>query len=103
MELYKQVPPPVRKFVEITLLVIMFVALTISLLGSNGLLRLNFLRSERQALEQKDAELTTQIAGIKQEIEAINNDPVEIERKVRSELGFARPDEVVYVFPKAPQ
>jgi cell division protein FtsB len=81
----------------------MFIALTISLLGSNGLLRLKHLRSERSALEQKDAELSTQLAEIRAEIEAVKGDQVAIERRVRTELGFARPDEVVYVFPKSPQ
>lgn len=81
----------------------MFIALTLSLLGSNGLLRLNHLRTERAALEKKEAELTADIKQTEDDISALNSDPVAIERKVRTELGFARPDEVVYVFPKSSQ
>ena len=103
MEMYFQAPFQMRKIIEISLLVVMFVALTLSLLGSNGLLRLNHLRSEREALERKEAELTTALVQTKEDIVAINSDPVAIEQKVRSELGFARPDEVVYVFPKSSQ
>ena len=101
MEGYFQALARMRKFIEISLLVVMFIALTLSLLGSNGLLRLNHLRNERDALEKKEAELTADLAQTREEISAINSDAQAIERKVRTELGFARPDEVVYVFPKS--
>ncbi len=61
------------------------------------------LRQNRMALEAELRRLTTENAELETKAEKLRSDDRYIERLVRSELGFARPGELVYRFdPDAP-
>ena len=58
----------------------------------------------------RDRELQKQISDIQQEnaqlrkqIERLKSDPDAIEREAREKLHYARPGEVIYTLPDAPQ
>ena len=50
--------------------------------------------SEHQHLEARHAELAAHVARLR-------DDPVELEREARLQLGLVRPGEVIYKFPPA--
>lgn len=54
------------------------------------------LEQNLTALEARNQELREQNARYLTEIEALNEDPVALERAAREELGFIRPGEIVF-------
>ena len=56
------------------------------------------LRAERRASEDRIAQLRTEVENLHSEIEALENDPLAMERAIREVLEFARPGETVIRF-----
>jgi len=54
------------------------------------------LRQERDALRQEAAALEAENRALEREKALLESDPVYIERVLREEYGFVRPDETVY-------
>jgi cell division protein FtsB len=66
--------------------------------GPNGLLHLRAINNEATAIEEKTAELNSEIRRVKREIQAIQSGGLALEKLARAELGLYRPGEIVYVF-----
>jgi cell division protein FtsB len=69
-----------------------------ALLGSLGPRDLVALQSHRAALETRRDQLAADNAAFKTRVQKIRSDDRYIERLIRRELGYARPDELVYKF-----
>lgn len=74
----------------------------LSLYGSHGLLRLQAVDNDIVRMQQTADSLDAEIAKLKGQIVAVGRDNDVLEQKAREELGFARPNELVYVFPNDP-
>ena len=75
------------------------VALVLNCLsGPRGARDLIVLRSDRAALEAQLRRLTRDNAELGTTVQRLRSDDRYIERQIRRELGFARPDELVYRF-----
>lgn len=81
------------------------VAAIVLILGAQGLPRLKTLRGELSYVRRSNAALRREVEHLHWEIRALRNDPTEIERVARDELGMLRPDEVIFQFdePRAAQ
>jgi cell division protein FtsB len=68
----------------------------VSLIDARGFRR--YFRIQRQLAEAADRnrQLAKQNEALKREIEGLRSDPETWERAAREELGFIRPDEVVF-------
>jgi len=69
-----------------------------ALLGKQGPRDLIALQSHRAALEQRCSQLAADNAAVKLRIDRLRSDDRYIEREIRRELGYTRPDELVYKF-----
>jgi cell division protein FtsB len=68
------------------------------LLGSQGPRDLVALQSHRAALEARRDQLAADNATFKTRVQKLRSDDRYIESLIRRELGYARPDELVYKF-----
>lgn len=75
--------------------IIIFFAIT----GEYGYLHLKNLEKEKIALEKKNRELNSEIVKLKSEIYSLENNDYSLEKVAREELGLAKENEIVYVFP----
>ena len=66
--------------------------------GPKGARDLIVLRTDRTALEAQLRRLTRDNAELETTAHRLRSDDRYIERQIRRELGFARPDELVYRF-----
>ncbi len=64
-------------------------------------MRMVSLRRELDAVRSENMRVRRTIASLKEEIRSLKEDPDAIERVARRELGLVRPDEFVFVMPKA--
>jgi cell division protein FtsB len=69
-----------------------------ALLGNLGPRDLMALQSHRAALEQRRDQLAADNAAFRTRILNLRSNDRYIERLIRRELGYARPDELVYKF-----
>ncbi len=69
-----------------------------ALLGSVGPRDLLALQSHRAALEARRNQLEADNVAFRTSIQKLRSDDRYIERRIRRELGYARPDELVYKF-----
>lgn len=69
--------------------------------SGDGLVRMVSLRRELDAVRSENMRVRRTIASLKEEIRSLKEDPDAIERVARRELGLVRPDEFVFVMPKA--
>ncbi len=56
------------------------------------------LRAERRALEARRAKLIARNAALGTNVQNLTSNDRYLERVIRRELGFTRPDEIVYKF-----
>jgi len=76
------------------------VTIIITSYGDNGVRLLSQLRLEKRDLDQKINEIQTENEKLYQEIQALNEDYLYIERIAREELGMIRADEFVFIVPE---
>jgi cell division protein FtsB len=69
-----------------------------ALLGNLGPRDLIALQSHRAALEARRDQLAADNAAFRTRIQKLRSDDRYLERLIRRELGYARPDELVYKF-----
>jgi cell division protein FtsB len=69
-----------------------------ALLGNLGPRDLVALQSHRAALEARRDQLAADNAAFRTRIQKLRSDDRYLERLIRRELGYARPDELVYKF-----
>jgi cell division protein FtsB len=71
-----------------------------ALVGEMGLLALWRQQREAAALASESRRLQSGNDLLRAEIRALRSDPRSVEGIAREDLGFARPDEVVILFPR---
>lgn len=70
-----------------------------ALFVDGGVARHERLHEELTRLEALNEELEQDNIQLRKEIEALKHDPRHVERVVREELGFVKPDEVIFIVP----
>jgi len=71
--------------------------------GRHGLNVWQQKRAEDRALQQQIQNLQQENAQMQRQIERLKSDPDAIEREAREKLHYAKPGEVIYTLPDAPQ
>jgi|SRR5271165_2301067 len=69
-----------------------------AILGNLGPRDLLALQSHRAALEQRRDQLAADNVSLRTRVQKLRSDDRYVERLIRRELGYARPDELVYKF-----
>jgi cell division protein FtsB len=64
-------------------------------IGNNGLIDLNRLKTKKDNLVSENGELTKKNLSLYREIERMKNDPKYVENVARKELGVIGKDEVI--------
>ena len=67
--------------------------------GWRGVVRLQQMRVQLEALERDNATLRQQAARLTQTIDRLRNDPSYLERIAREEQGMVRPGDTILKFP----
>ncbi len=67
-------------------------------LGQRGLRDLLILREHRTRLERTRQELRADKQALETEVQNLRSDDLYLQRRIRRELGFARPNELIYRF-----
>ena len=75
--------------------------LTIGIFGERGFLKLQELRAERRALEEKRLELKKENEKLASKEERLKGNLEYLRRLVREKLGMIRPDEVIIELPES--
>ena len=80
-----------------TLAVVLFLGLGIY--GWRGVVRLQQMRGQLEALERDNTTLRQQAARLTQTIDRLRNDPSYLEQIAREEQGMVRPGDTILKFP----
>ena len=67
-----------------------------SLAGEGGFRRYSRLRSDVEALEEKNARVAAENAQLQREIKQLRSNPAAVERAAREQLGLVKPGEIVF-------
>lgn len=90
--------PVVRGFAALgAVLVLLLVGA--SLFGPEGVTRHEGLRQELDRLNAMNGELRQENGRLTAEVDGLKHNPELIEAVIRDELGWVRPDELVFIFP----
>ena len=87
-----------REWLSLIFGAVLLTLLANALLGKLGPRDLIALQSHRAELEQRRDRLAADNAAFRTRIQNLRSDDRYIERLIRRELGYARPDELVYKF-----
>ena len=71
--------------------------------GKHGISVWQQKRAEDRALKQEIKNLEQENAEMREQIQRLQSDPDAIEREAREKLHYAKPGEVIYALPDAPQ
>jgi cell division protein FtsB len=71
--------------------------------GKNGLTVWHQKRIEDKQLKREIDDLEKENARLRERIDRLKNDPDAIEHEAREKLHYAKPGEVIYALPDAPQ
>lgn len=74
-----------------------------AMFGANGVVAYRQKRAEAQALQVEVNRLQKENEESTARIKALKSDPETIEKEARTQFGYTRPGEVVYVSPAPPQ
>lgn len=75
----------------------------LTLVSDRGLLEVRRQAGRLMALENEAVRIQGENDALIEEIETLNTDPAEIERRAREDLKLVRPGEVILVLPPDPQ
>jgi cell division protein FtsB len=87
----------VRKLVAFLIYGVSALLVTLSIFGSHGVVQLGNLIKDERSLERKQIELGQAVERSRAELVAIENNPSELERRARNDLGLSREGEILYV------
>lgn len=79
------------------------VAAAFSFLSDDGFSRLTSLNKSLELQQRANARLEDNVQSLKRQVVGLQNDVRTVEKAARSELGMARPDELVVIFEKKEQ
>jgi cell division protein FtsB len=71
----------------------------LALFGDDGVTRHEKLREELRRIQGLNAQLDADNAALRAEATALKEDPEHLEVVIRDELGWARRDAVIFIFP----
>jgi cell division protein FtsL len=89
-----------RSTATLFLLVCAIVAAAFSFLSDDGFARLSQLNRRVEQQQHTNAKLADNVQALRREVQGLQSDSRTVEKAARSELGMARPDEVVVIFEK---
>ncbi len=87
-----------REWLSLIFAAVLTTLLLSAMLGNLGARDLAALQSHRAALEERRNQLAASNAEFRTRVQKLRSDDRYIERLIRRELGYARPDELVYKF-----
>jgi len=88
-----------NRMIFYTIIVLSFAYLTISLVfGDMGLLRYLEMNRTRKGLEQQITEIAQQNQQLRQQLNALKEDPFYREKIAREEYGLSKPDEYIFQY-----
>lgn len=70
-------------------------------LGEGGVAKHAKLRASLDELEAKNQRLRAENAQLTREVQALRTDPNYLQSVIRDELGWVKPDELVFIVPAA--
>jgi cell division protein FtsB len=80
--------------------VLALIITAVSFLLEDGFSKVASLRRGVEQQGRTNTKLSEEIEGLKREVGGLQSDPRVVERAARSELGMARPDEMIVIFEK---
>ncbi len=86
--------------VPVILVVCSLVTAALSFVADDSFAHLSALRRSVEEQRQANEELAGTVGTLRREVQGLQRDPRSVERAARSELGMARPNEIVVVFDK---
>ena len=86
------------RVLPLTLVCLAFSLLVFSVVGSDGYSRFVSFREHLNYQRRQNDELLHQVQTIESKLDQIKNDPRALEKAARSELGMAKPDELIFIF-----
>ena len=89
----------VNRFANLILFCLALVMLLFTLVGNHGLLHLERLKHEIKLMDTKNRELSAEATEVQNEIDAVKHSRAALEKRAREELGLAKENEIVYIFP----
>ncbi len=92
-----------RQWLSLMLTLVLAVLLVNGLWGSSGVQDLLVLRHHSAVLMVKRDRLILDNAALRDRIARLKSDDAYLQRLIRLELGYVRPGELVYRFPKSQQ
>jgi len=92
--------PGMRMTTPKILLACALIAAALSFLSDDGFIRLTPLSKGLEQQQRVNAQLEDGIYALKRQVNGLQSDPRAVEKAARSELGMARPDEMVVLFEK---
>lgn len=92
-----------RATAPIVILALALCAAAFSFLSDDGFSRLTSLSNSLDQQRRSNDRLEENVQALKRQVLGLQNDPRTVEKAARSELGMARPDELVVVFEKKEQ
>jgi cell division protein FtsB len=87
-----------ERFLPLFVLVTAIVAVPVMILSPTGLPRLRQLSQEKELAAEQIAALEADIVALRERVRRAKEEPAELERIARDELGLLRRTEVVFQF-----
>ena len=87
----------IKKLVAYLIYGVSALLVILSIFGSHGVVQLGNLIKDERNLERKQIELSLAVEKSRAELEQIENNPSELERRARNDLGLSREGEILYV------
>ena len=83
----------------IIILLLSLLMMCFTIAGNHGLLHLRRLDREVESLRRKNEALTQEAVAVRSQLDAAQNSDTALEKSAREQLGLAKPNELVYIFP----
>lgn len=90
---------PLYLVLPIALLAATLVGVPTMILSDEGWPRYQRLSQEVTVIKEQNERLRREVEALSRQVKVLRNDPREVGRIARDELGYLRPGEVVYQFP----
>jgi cell division protein FtsB len=92
-----------RATAPLLILALALCAAAFSFLSDDGFSRLTSLSNSLEQQRRSNDRLEENVQALKRQVLGLQNDSRTVEKAARSELGMARPDELVVIFEKKEQ
>jgi len=89
-----------RSTATLLILLCALVAAAFSFLSDDGFSRLTALRRSLEQQQRTNEKLSETVEALQREVQGLQVDPRTVEKAARSELGMAKPGELVVIFEK---